>query len=467
VGLPPKRHISHAIPLIPGAQPFRLRPYRYNPTQKDEIEKQVQELLQNGLIRESSSPFASPVLLVKKKTGDWRMCVDYRRLNALIVKNKFPLPVIDELLDELTGATWFTSLDMTAGYHQILMEEQDQYKTAFQTHHGHYEYTVMPYGVTGGPATFQQLMNHILAPLLRKGVVVFIDDILVYSATWAEHLQLLHEVFQLLLQHGIKIKLSKCSFAQKALKYLGHIISAARVATDPKKITDVQNWPPPETPKDVRGFLGLAGYYRKFVRHFGTIAKPLTELLKKGHIFQWTTIHQEAFDLLKHALTTALVLQLPDFAKQFIIETDASAKGIEAVLQQDGHPIAYISKALGPKNQGLSTYEKECLAILMAVDHWRSYLQHNTFIIKTDQRSLESLTDQRLTTPWQLKAYTKLLGLDYKIVYKRALKILQQMLYLDCLWSPVLHMSISMPCLNPNPSGSNSWQILIPVIQLQ
>jgi len=163
--------------------------------------------------------------------------------------------------------------------------------------------------------------------------VVFIDDILVYSATWAEHLQLLHEVFQLLFQHGIKIKLSKCSFAQKALKYLSHIISAAGVATDPKKITDVQNWPPPETPKDVRGFLGLAGYYRKFVRHFGTIAKPLTELLKKGHIFQWTTIHQEAFDLLKHALTTAPVLQLPDFAKQFIIETNASAKGIGAVLQ--------------------------------------------------------------------------------------------------------------------------------------
>lgn len=286
------------------------------------------------------------------------MCVDYRRLNALTVKNKFPLPVIDELLDELTGATWFTSLDMTAGYHQILMEEVDQYKTAFQTHHGHYEYAVMPYGVTGGPATFQQIMNHILAPLLRKGVVVFIDDILVYSATWVEHLKLLQAVFQLLLQHNIKIKLSKCYFAQKQLKYLGHVISAAGVATYPKKITDVQNWPVPTTPKDVRGFLGLARYYRKFVRHFGTIAKPLTELLKKNHIFQWTPIHLEAFQLLKQALTIAPILQLLDFSKQFIIETDASTKGIGAVLQQEGHPIAYISKALGPKNQGLSTYEK-------------------------------------------------------------------------------------------------------------
>ena len=180
---------------------------------------------------------------------------------------------------------------------------------------------------------------------------------------------------------------------------MGHIISSDGVATDPKKIQDVQQWPVPTNVKDVRGFLGLAGYYRKFVQHFGTIAKPLTELLKKGTIFVWTSIHQTAFDQLKQALTTAPVLQLPDFSKVFIIETDASAKDIGAVLQQEGHPIAYISKALGPKNQGLSTYEKECLAILMAVDHWRSYLQHAQFHIKTDQKSLENLTDQRLTTP--------------------------------------------------------------------
>jgi hypothetical protein len=185
-GLPPPRHIKHSIPLIVGAQPFRLRPYRYNPAQKDEIEKQVQELLDNGLIRESTSPFASPVLLVKKKTGDWRMCVDYRKLNALTIQNKYPLPVIDEILDELTGAQWFTSLDMTAGYHQILMNEDDQFKIAFQTHNRHFEYTIMTYGVTGGPATFQQPMNYILAPLLRKGVVVFIDDILIYSNTWSD-----------------------------------------------------------------------------------------------------------------------------------------------------------------------------------------------------------------------------------------------------------------------------------------
>jgi len=294
---PPRRHIKHSIPLIAGAQPFRLRPYRYNPSQKDEIEKQVQVLLDNGLIRESTSSFASPVLLVKKKTGDWRMCMDYRKLNALTIQNKYPLPVIDEILDELTGAQWFTSLDMTAGYHQILMNEDDQFKTAFQTHNGHFEYTVMPYGVTGGPATFQQTMNYILAPLLRKGVVVFIDDILIYSNTWSDHLAILQQVFDLFTEHQIKIKLSKCSFAQQELKYLGHVISSQGVATDPKKIQDIQHWPVPTNVKEVRSFLGLAGYYRKFVQHFGTIARPLTELLKKGTLFQWTSVQQTTFTL--------------------------------------------------------------------------------------------------------------------------------------------------------------------------
>jgi len=181
--LPPSRSGDHTIPLIPGAQPFRLRPYRYNPFQKNEIERQIKELLQKGLIQPSSSPFASLALLVKKKTGDWRLCVDYRRLNALTIKNKYPLPVIDELLDELNGASWFTSLDMCSGFHQIGMAKHEEYKIAFQTHNGHYEYCVMPYGVTGGPATFQGIMNDLLAPFLRVFVVIFIDDVLIYSKT--------------------------------------------------------------------------------------------------------------------------------------------------------------------------------------------------------------------------------------------------------------------------------------------
>lgn len=211
VGLPPARPGDHQIPLVPSAQPFRLRPYRFNPAQQDEIEKQISEMLDKGWIQLSSSPFSSPILLVKKKTGDRRLCVDFRRLNALTIKNKYPLPIIDEILDELFGACWFSSLDLCSGFHQIRMKKGEEFKTAFQTHSGHYEYKVMPYGVTGGPATFQEVMNDILAPLLRKCVVVFIDDILIYSKTWEDHLAYIQQVFLILQEHQFLVKLAKVS----------------------------------------------------------------------------------------------------------------------------------------------------------------------------------------------------------------------------------------------------------------
>lgn len=294
-GLPPHRKGDHTIPLVLGAQPFRLRPYRYNPFQKDEIERQNTELLQKDLIQPSTSPFASPALLVRKKTGDWRLCVDYRRLNALTVKNKYPLPVIDELLDELSGAKWFTSLDMCSGFHQIRMAPGEESKTAFQTHHGHFEYKVMPYGVTGGPATFQAVMNELLAPFLRKFVVVFIDDVLIYSKSWSEHLHHLHQVFSILQHHQFYIKLTKCSFAKQQLHYLGYVISSDGVSTDPSKVQIIANWPPPQSVKELRSFLGMTGYYRKFVKNFGLLAKPLTNLLKKGQQYIWTSAEDSSF----------------------------------------------------------------------------------------------------------------------------------------------------------------------------
>lgn len=244
-GLPPKRPFDHSIPLLPRATAFRLRPYRYTPHQKNEIERQIQEMLESGIIQQSSSPFASPVLLVKKKDGEWRLCVDYRRLNAYTVKNRFPMPVFDEITDELGGATIFTKLDHRAGYHQIRIQEGEEYKTAFQTHNGHYEYKVMPFGLTGAPATFQDFMNHILSPLLRKCVVVFLDDILVYSDTLEHHVQHLEQVFQILVQNQLKLKQSKCRFGQDTLEFLGHVISAGGISTDPAKVTVIKNWPPP------------------------------------------------------------------------------------------------------------------------------------------------------------------------------------------------------------------------------
>jgi hypothetical protein len=407
------------ITLLPGSRPVNLRPYRYNPEQKDEIENQIAEMLRQGIIRFSTSPFASPVLLVQKKDGTWRFCIDFCYLNALTLKNRYPLPIIDELLDELCGATWFTSLDLRAGYHQIRMAEGEEYKTAFQTHQGHYEFMVMPYGLTGAPATFQNAMNKIFAKLLRRCVLVFIDDILVYSSTLEEHQEHLRAVFEILATHKLKVKRSKCTFAQTKLKYLGHIISASGVATDPKNLEAVRMWPVPANAKDVRKFLGLAGYYRKFVRNFGLISRILTDLLKKNEPFVWTSDHQQAFDSLKQALLAAPVLALPNFDKPFVVETDASDRGIGAVLMQDHHPLAYLSRALGPRLRGLSTYEKESLAILLAVDRWRPYLRQSPFVIRTDQRALAHLDEQRLTTPWQHKALTKLLGLQYQIEYKK------------------------------------------------
>jgi hypothetical protein len=386
--LSPQRPWDHAIPLILGSTPVSVRPYRYPPAIKDEIERQVQDMLTSGIIQHSNSPFLSLVLLVKKKDGTFHFCVDFRHLNAITAKSKYPVPIIEELLDELEGASWFSSLDLTAGYHQILLKPGEEPKTAFQTHTGHYEFRVMAFGLSGAPGTFLKAMNTTLALLLRRCALVFFDDILVYSKTLEDHLLHLRAVFELLRRDHWLVKPSKCVFGQRQLRYLGHIISESGVATDPTKVSAVLHWSPPRAVKELRSFLGLAGYYRRFVKHFGIIAKPLTELLKKGSLFIWTSEHQLAFDTLKTALTTAPVLALPNFQQPFIVETDASGVGIGAVLMQSGHPLAFLSKALGPRSQGLSAYEKEYMAIIMAVDHWRSYLQLAEFHIVTDQQSL-------------------------------------------------------------------------------
>ena len=291
------------------------------------------------------------------------------------------------------------------------MQPGEEHKTAFSTHAGHYEFTVVPFGLSGAPGTFQGALNVTLTPLLRNCIIVFFDDILVYSSSYEEHLQHLQQVLDLLAKDHWVVKLKKCQFAKQEIHYLGHVLSGGGVHTDPAKVTIVQEWPQPANVHELRGFLDLAGFYRKFVRNFAVIAKPLTNLLKKHTLFVWTSEHQLAFDTLKQALCSAPVLGILDFSQVFAIETDACQTGVGAVLLQNGHPLAYVSKPLGAKNQGLSTYEKEYLAILIVVDQWRSYLQLAEFVIYTDQKALFHLNDQRLHTVWQQRVFTKLLGL--------------------------------------------------------
>ncbi|KAJ9180944.1 hypothetical protein P3X46_009128, partial [Hevea brasiliensis] len=394
-GLPPEREVEFAIETLPGTAPISIAPYRMAPTELRELKTQLQELLDKGFIRPSVSPWGAPVLFVKKKDGTLSLCIDYRQLNKVTVKNKYPLPRIDDLFDQLKGARVFSKIDLRSGYHQLRVKDADVPKTAFRTRYGHYEFLVMPFGLTNAPAAFMDLMNRIFHPYLDRFVVVFIDDILVYSKTREEHDEHLRIVLQTLREKKLYAKLSKCDFWLNEIAFLGHIVSADGIRVDPKKIEAVMEWKPPRNTTEVRSFLGLAGYYRRFVKGFSLIAAPMTKLLHKNVRFDWNDKCQTSFEKLKAMLTEAPVLTQPVSGKDFVVYSDASHNGLGCVLMQEGKVVAYASRQLRPHEQNYPTHDLELVVIIFALKIWRHYLYGEKCYIYTDHKSLKYLPTQK------------------------------------------------------------------------
>ena len=422
-GMPPVRDPSdyHRIPLIDkDSTPPAKHYYRLSPAELDVLRERVKQLIEEGWISPSTSPYAAPVLFARKKDGSLRMCIDYRALNKLSVKNKFPLPRIDDIFDQLKGATIFSKIDLDSAYHQVQIAPEDRAKTAFVTQFGHFQFNVMPFGLTNAPATFQSLVNKVLGPYLGKFVIVYLDDILIYSRNEEEHLKHLRLIFQALLKYQLQAKASKCEFLKSSLEYLGHIVDKNGVRTDPQKIAAVKEWPTPKNQKELMSFLGLANYYRRFVQSYSKIATPLTDLLSAEREYVWTDSQQKAFENLQLALITAPILIIPDTTLPFRIQTDSSDYALgAALLQQQGkhwHPCAYMSLKLSPTQQRYPVHERELFALVSACKEWRHYLV-GPFTAYTDHQRLERIMTQPDLSGRQARWVEVLANLDFTIEY--------------------------------------------------
>src|SRR6266566_134699 len=356
-GIRPVRAVEFVIDLKPGTTPIAKRPYKMPPHELLELKEEIDKSLKKGFIRPSSSAWGAPSLFVKKKDGTNRLVQDYRPINQATIQNKYPLPRINDLYDQLTGSSVFSKLDLRLGYHQIRVRKEDIPKTAFVTRYGSYEYTVMSFGLTNAPATFSRLMNYIFMDYLDKFVVVYLDDILIYSKNEEKHAEHLRLVLEKLREHQLYAKYSKCEFWLSKVTYLGHVISKDGIAVNPKRVQAILDWTPPKNVKQVRSFLGLATYCCRFVENFSRIAKPLTDLLHKGVKFEWKEKCQEIFQMLKDKLTSALVLAPPDSQKDFEIYCDASRQGLGCVLMQERRVVAYGSRQLRPHEENYPVHD--------------------------------------------------------------------------------------------------------------
>lgn len=406
---PPRPQHDHTIQVLPQQRPPFSHPFRLSPQDKLELQRQLEQLLDQDRIRPSKSPYGAPVLFVKKKDGTQRLCVDYRALNRQTVRDRYPLPLIDELLQELQGATIFSKLDLRSGYHQLRVAEDDVHKTAFTTHLGSFEWRVLPFGLTNAPATFQRLMDAVLgSSFFRTFCRVYLDDIIIFSKTAEDHATHLQHVLSALRQHQLHLHPAKCLFGQTQLSFVGHRVSAGRVAMEHDKLATIRDWPYPTTKRGMQAFLGLCNYYRAFIPNYATLTAPLSDLLHDDvPRSTWQSppspTATTAFNSLKTSLTSAPALRLVDPARHFTLLTDASDVAIGAILHQrfeDGdHPVAFASRKLTQAERNYSARDKELLAVVYACTQWRHYLSGPTFTLKTDHESLLHLHDMKLKAP--------------------------------------------------------------------
>ncbi|GJV55070.1 putative reverse transcriptase domain-containing protein, partial [Tanacetum coccineum] len=394
-GLPPARPVEFYIDFILGAPPVARAPYRLAPSEMKELSEQLQELFDKGFIKPSSSPWGAPVLFVKNKDGSFRMCIDYRELNKLTVKNRYPLLRIDDLFDQLQGSSIYSKIDLRSSYHQLRVREQDIPKMAFRTRYGHYEFQVMPFGLTNAPAVFMDLMNRVSKPYLDKFVIVFIDDILIYSKDKKEHEEHLKAILKLLKKEMLYAKFSKCEFWILKVQFLSHVIDSRGIHVDPTNIESIKDWASPKTPMKICQFLGLAGYYRRFIEGFLKIAKSMTKLTQKGIKFNWGEKEENAFQLIKQKLYTTLILALPEGSEDFVVYCDASHKGLGVVLMRREKVIAYASRQLKIHEKNYTTHDLELGSVAFALKIWRHYLYGTKCTVFTDHKSLQHILDQK------------------------------------------------------------------------
>src|SRR3984957_16312710 len=405
--------------------PIKKRAYRAAPKENEFIKNEIEDMLEQGLIKPSTSPWSFPVVVVRKKNSKFRFCVNYKPLNDITKKDTYPLPRIDEILDSLHQAQWFTTLDLASGYWQIRVKAEDQEKTAFTTKFGIFEFKVMPFGLCNAPATFQRTMDQILQGIKEEFVLVYLDNVIIYSKTFKEHLQHLTKVLDRIRNANLSLKAEKCNFIATELQFLGHVVGKDGVKPDPEKVEKMMNYPEPRNIRELHGVLGLFSYYRRFIKDFTQLADSLYKLLKKDTPYEWTDSQQQAFENLREKLTKAPIVQYPDFTKPFLLHTDASGTGVGAVLAQtegtQEHVIAYASRTLNPAEKNYTITELECLAIVWAVKYFRHYLYGSKFTIVTDHTALKWLlnsTSESMNKRLERWKIT-LSEYDFEIIYKK------------------------------------------------